>query len=182
MLSTVVAESCQHYYAWCMYCPAAGCRWGMDQAVSSNQEKSGFVSGGQWRVCCAVTNERDWLPECQVDWHWPSQVHCAVCQPVERCGHWRHHCQDTAMADTDNVQSVRGKGWVTFDENKEEQSSSSNTTPRKSSQPDTTAAAETSPGSIEVRDSDCVRWKLNTLKWLGNVDIRLRDIYRVTSH
>ena len=68
------------------------------------------------------------------------------------------------MADTDNVQSVRGKGWVTFDENKEEQSSSSNSSPRKSSQSDTTAAAETSPGSIEVRDSDCVRWKLNTLK------------------
>ena len=68
------------------------------------------------------------------------------------------------MADTEAVQSVRGKGWVTFDENNEEQSSSANTSPRKSSQSDITTAAETSPGSIEVRDSHCVRWKLNTLK------------------
>ena len=55
------------------------------------------------------------------------------------------------MADTE-VQSVRGKGWVTFDENNEtEQSTSANTSPRKSSQSDITAtAAETSPGSLEV--------------------------------
>jgi len=55
----------------------------------------------------------------------------------------------TIMGDTEAAQSVRGKGWVTFDENKDE--SSRNSTPRKLSQSET----ET-PGSLEVTDSHSV--------------------------
>ena len=47
----------------------------------------------------------------------------------------------SVMGDTE-VQSVRGKGWVTFDDSNE--AGSNNTTPRKLSQ------TEETPGSIEV--------------------------------
>ena len=46
------------------------------------------------------------------------------------------------MAETQDM-SVRGKGWVTFDDNSE-QANSSNNTPRRLSQSDET------PGSLEV--------------------------------
>ena len=49
----------------------------------------------------------------------------------------------SVMADTE-VQSVRGKGWVTFDDSNE--AGSNNTTPRKLSQ------SEETPGSLEVNN------------------------------
>ena len=49
-----------------------------------------------------------------------------------------------AETDTQPATSVRGKGWVTFDDNNSESVNSSTNTPRRQSQSDET------PGSLEV--------------------------------
>jgi len=57
---------------------------------------------------------------------------------------------DMAETDTQPATSVRGKGWVTFDDNNSESVNSSTNTPRRQSQSDET------PGSLEVTDSHSV--------------------------
>lgn len=65
----------------------------------------------------------------------------------------------SVMADTE-VQSVRGKGWVTFEDSNE--AGSNNTTPRKLSQ------SEETPGSLEVTDSTSVDVEALRKKSLNN--------------
>ena len=53
------------------------------------------------------------------------------------------------MGDTEPVHSVRGKGWVKFDEDGDDVSTSTASTRRMS-------AAEDSPGSLEVGTKLCL--------------------------
>ena len=91
-----------------------------------------------------------------------AQVDSGQCGAVHRAVHRAVHTQHLSleqqltMGDSETVHSVRGKGWVKFEEEGDDVSTSTASTRRMS-------AAEDSPGSLEVPSYDSqLRFNRNT--------------------